>query len=186
MLGDQKLAEAEQQLQPPGATKLSGAVTVRAYLYLRVGAAYVKAKQLPDAKRVFALGVERYPQDPALWLGLGRSLLDVGKPDEAIAALDHSLALSPTAAAHYRLGEAWALKGEGARAIAMLERSLGFTPGLPATLRSEVEQRLKSLQAGAVDAFPVIDGPNGGKIQKRVLSEMAAGLQAATPTKCVD
>lgn len=34
-------------------------------------------------------------------------------------------------------------------------------------------------RVAAVDAFPIVSGPNGGKIPKRVLREMAAGLLGA-------
>jgi fatty-acyl-CoA synthase len=73
--------------------------------------------------------------------------------------------------------------GVGDRAVAFVTRAAAECD--EAVLLAWCRARLAAYKAPqrvvAVDEFPIVNGPNGGKIQKRVLREMAAALLARTP-----
>ncbi|MEZ5650417.1 MAG: AMP-binding protein [Burkholderiaceae bacterium] len=72
--------------------------------------------------------------------------------------------------------------GQGDRAVAFVVPVAGSPTDLPAWeahCRAGLAAFKRPARIVAIDAFPVVNGPNGAKIQKAVLRERAAGLLAA-------
>jgi fatty-acyl-CoA synthase len=73
--------------------------------------------------------------------------------------------------------------GVGDRAVAfVMRRGAEFDEAaLLAWCRAHLAVYKVPQRIVALDAFPIVDGPNGGKVQKRVLRERAAALLAPAP-----
>lgn len=111
-----------------------------------LGFALMEADAAPRAQKAFeraaalegAASVESLAQ-----LGLGRALLAQSQTDAAIAALERALQLDPKSLAHYRLGQAYQARGDGAKARASYKQFLlQVSQGKAA---DDARQRLASL-----------------------------------------
>ena len=66
---------------------------------------------------------EQFPESPLGWFSLGRYLVEVGRFDEAVAALERALEKDPAyAAALLSLGDAYAALEEKEKALDALDR----------------------------------------------------------------
>lgn len=115
-------------------------------LLVTIGLTLLREKQLSDAENTFLDVVQRFPDSAMAYFGLGRTLLDQGKPKEALGHLEQSLSLEPTAVALYRLGKTWQALGDNRKAAAFFEQALAFNPALPAKGRADAETQLKALK----------------------------------------
>jgi tetratricopeptide (TPR) repeat protein len=113
---------------------------------LEIGQTLVKENKLLDAEKMFREVIQRFPDSSVAYLGLGRSLQELGKPKEALPHLEKSLSLEASAGVFYRLGKTWQAIGEKAKAIAMYEKSLAFSPELGKKTRADAEDQLKVLK----------------------------------------
>jgi len=112
-----------------------------------LGFGLLQAKQAAKALAVFEFGCAHFADDAGLRLGLGRSELELGKTDAAVADLQQAVTLAPKLGAQYRLGLALQAKGENAQAIARLREYLA----LPAArenedLAKDAKKRLQALE----------------------------------------
>jgi tetratricopeptide (TPR) repeat protein len=82
-----------------------------------LGFQLLQAKQADKALLVFENARSRFPDDASIYLGYGRSQLELEQVDKAIQSLQHAVALDPTRGAQYRLGIAQQTKGDKDSAI---------------------------------------------------------------------
>lgn len=115
-------------------------------LLVEIGLTLNREKQFADAERVLLAVVQRHPDSAPAYLGLGRSLLEQGKPQDALLSLEKSLQINATAAVHYRLGQTWQALGDNTKAVSSFEQALAFMPPLSAKSRADVEDQLKTLK----------------------------------------
>lgn len=115
-------------------------------LLVEIGLTLNREKQFADAEKVLLAVVQRHPDSAPAYLGLGRSLLEQGKPQDALLSLENSLRIKATAAVHYRLGQTWQALGDSTKAVSAFEQALAFTPALSAKARTDVEEQLKALK----------------------------------------
>jgi tetratricopeptide (TPR) repeat protein len=115
-------------------------------LLVQIGLTLNREKQFADAEKILLAVVQRHPDYAPAYLGLGRSLLEQGKPQDALLSLEKSLQLDATAAVHYRLGQTWQALGDNTKAVSAFEQALAFTPALTAKSREDVEDQLKALK----------------------------------------
>ena len=115
-------------------------------LLVEIGLTLNREKQFADAEQVLLAVVQRHPDSAPAYLGLGRSLLEQGKPQDALLSLEKSLQINATAAVHYRLGQTWQALGDNKKAVASFEQALAFMPPLSAKSREDVEDQLKVLK----------------------------------------
>jgi tetratricopeptide (TPR) repeat protein len=149
LIAPAELQQAESLLQGSVPSANPKYNVVRAYAYLRLGLAHFTAKRFAQAQRVFEAGVARDADDPRLLLMLGRSLVGQGRAADAVPVLMRSAASWLTATAEFRIGEAMALSGDTAGALAHYEAALRSAPALPPALRDEAQSRLKTLRSQA-------------------------------------
>jgi len=111
-----------------------------------LGLALLDDGQAARARKVFERQVAAYPRYAFAHFGLGRVLLEQKELDGAIAALERALQLDPRSRAHYRLGIAYQGKGDAARALAMFQQFLGYSPDGRAAddARKRIEQLTKA------------------------------------------
>ncbi len=115
-------------------------------LLVEIGLTLNREKQFADAEKVLSAVVQRHPDSAPAYLALGRSLLEQGKPQDALLSLENSLRINATAAVHYRLGQTWQALGDNSKAVSAFEQALAFTPALTAKARADVEDQLKALK----------------------------------------
>ncbi len=115
-------------------------------LLVEIGLTLNREKQFADAEKVLLAVVQHHPDSAPAYLGLGRSLLEQGKPQDALLSLEKSLQINATAAVHYRLGQTWQALGDNKKAVASFEQALAFMPPLSAKSREDVEDQLKALK----------------------------------------
>lgn len=115
-------------------------------LLVEIGLTLNREKQFADAEKVLLAVVQRHPDSAPASLGLGRSLLEQGKPQDALLSLENSLRINATAAVHYRLGQTWQALGDTNKAVSAFEQALAFTPALSEKARTDVEKQLKALK----------------------------------------
>jgi len=115
-------------------------------LLVQIGLTLNREKQFADAEKVFLAAVQRHPDAAPAYLGLGRSLLEQGKPQDALLSLEKSLRINATAVVHYRLGQTWQALGDNTKAQSSFEQALAFTPALPAKAHADAETQLKALK----------------------------------------
>jgi cytochrome c-type biogenesis protein CcmH/NrfG len=69
--------------------------------------------------------LDKHPEDEAGWFGLGRALLDLGRPGDAVAPFRRAVELKPDyTAAHRDLGRALLESGESSQAAAVFARAV--------------------------------------------------------------
>lgn len=115
-------------------------------LLVEIGLTLNREKQFADAEQVLLAVVQRHPDSAPAYLGLGRALLEQGKPQDALLSLEKSLQINATAAVHYRLGQTWQALGDNKKAVASFEQALAFMPALSAKSREDAETQLKELK----------------------------------------
>ncbi len=115
-------------------------------LLVEIGLTLNREKQFVDAEKVFLTVIQRHPDAAPAYLGLGRSLLEQGKPQAALLSLENSLRINATAVVLYRLGQTWQALGDNTKAVSSFEQALAFTPALPAKARTDAQAQLKALK----------------------------------------
>ncbi|MBI3346815.1 MAG: tetratricopeptide repeat protein [Burkholderiales bacterium] len=90
----------------------------------RLGFEFMEQKNLPKARGIFEALQRDYPAHAAGPYGLGRVLVEMGQPDEAVKALERARALegAERMPIDHRLGQALIAKGDKAAAKIALER----------------------------------------------------------------
>jgi cytochrome c-type biogenesis protein CcmH/NrfG len=69
--------------------------------------------------------LEKDPDDSVNWFGLGRALIDLGRPVEAVDALQHAVTLEPEhTAAHRDLGRALLESGRAMEAAELFAHAI--------------------------------------------------------------
>jgi tetratricopeptide (TPR) repeat protein len=115
-----------------------------------LGLARIEQRQSADAERVFRRALALDGQYGPAHFGLGRSLLDQQRVDEAIVALKRSIDTDAHSRAHYRLGLAYEAKGQRDLARAMYQAYLRYRP--QGTQSDDARARLKTL--APIASFP--------------------------------
>lgn len=106
--------------------------------------------------------LEREPDDPTSWFGLGRTLLDLERWDEAVEAFEGALERDPRyTAAHRDLGRALLGAGRAGDAAGVLREARGLAreTGDLQTLR-EMEVFLRRAEAVLGEASPARGAPS--------------------------
>jgi tetratricopeptide (TPR) repeat protein len=138
--------DAEAILAAVPASSSEDLQTVHSYLYVVLGGTLLMEKQFADAQRVFEAGTKRFPEMPEIITGLGRSLYEQSKFDEAIVYLERANTKLQSAKSLYRLGLAWQASGNRPKASALMQQALAAVPSLPSDLRKDAEVKLKSIK----------------------------------------
>ena len=103
--------------------------------YVNLSHAYRELKQPAEAVRVARRGLEQLGDEFELHDALGVALGDLGRYDEAIAALRRATAINPNDTnSNFNLGVCLLAAGRENEALAALERSLILQPTFPETL----------------------------------------------------
>lgn len=111
-----------------------------------IGHAQINEKKFADAEKIFREVTQRFPDAVHGYFGLGKTLQEQGKAKEAIPHLEKAMTIDASAGIFYRLGKAWQMLGDKAKALAAFEKALNFKPELPKKTKSEVEDLIKSLK----------------------------------------
>ena len=100
-------------------------------MFVNLGAAYRKAKQLKQAQEAYETAIKLKPELAEAHFNLGKVLFDLRDADAAISVSKKCIALSPTMAeAHINLGNAYKLKNEPAAALAAYEEAKRLAPNM--------------------------------------------------------
>lgn len=145
-LYDEEFAKASAGALAANTDNNTTLVKLQRDLLVQIGLTLNREKQFADAEKILLAVVQRHPDSAPAYLGLGRSLLEQGKPQDALLSLEKSLQLDATAAVHYRLGQTWQALGDNTKAVSAFEQALAFTPALTAKSREDVEDQLKALK----------------------------------------
>jgi tetratricopeptide (TPR) repeat protein len=95
-----------------------------------------KPPRLAEAQRVMDFAAVRFPRSELFRRGQGR-----------VAHFESALAIRPQPGAHYRLAQVAEKLGDTARAITHYEKTLRFSSGVPRSVLSDANERLKTLGA---------------------------------------
>lgn len=115
-------------------------------ILVTIGLTLLREKELSDAEKTFLEVIQRFPDSETAYFGIGRTLLEQGKPKEALVHLEQSLSLKPTAVAWYRLGKTWQALGDNTKAVTSYEQALAFSPALSSKARGDAEEQLNALK----------------------------------------
>ncbi len=114
-----------------------------------VGQAYFYKKDYPHALEHFQAALELKPDFPFAAHWLGKTLLEMGKPDQAISALENAMTQTPAAVFLLDLGRAYAQAGRFKEAETTLKKAacLATDDALQKDILSE-QQRLRDKLRG--------------------------------------
>lgn len=109
----------------------------------------------PEAALAPAAAAARLaPADPGLRLAHARIAADLGRYDEAIAAIEEGIADCPeTAALHHALGQVYAARGWHAEAQAAYAHAAMLEPDSPVYLRAQARQLAEADEARAIEVM---------------------------------
>jgi len=116
-------------------------------LLSNIGHAQFNEKKFANAEKIFRELTQRFPDAVHGYFGLGKTLQEQGKAKEAIPHLEKALTVDASAGIHYRLGKAWQMLGDKAKALSAFEKALMFKPELSKKIKSEVEDIIKTLKS---------------------------------------
>lgn len=122
---------------------------------LQLADAYYDVHRLPAAESSYALGVTLDSTNSAAWRRLGWVRYSLHRPEEAIPALERSIALADTNYyAHYDLGLARAELGQWAAADSSFQAAerIDSTSGYPAVQRARALTALRRYDEARVEA----------------------------------
>lgn len=111
-----------------------------------IGHALINEKKYAESEKIFREVTQRFPEAVHGYFGLGKALLEQGKPKEALPNFEKSMVIDASAVILYRIGKAWQALGDKAKAIAAFEKALSFKPDLTKKARSDAEDQLKALK----------------------------------------
>ncbi len=148
-LAEERHADAERRvLGYPGSEQreLRG---VWKDLLTAVGFTHLSAKppRLDQAQRVFEQAAARFPRDELFLRGLGRVAQEQGRLTQAAELFERAIAIKPQPGAHYRLAQVAEKLGDVSRAITHYEKTLRFPRGVPRSILTDANERLKALQS---------------------------------------
>jgi tetratricopeptide (TPR) repeat protein len=106
-----------------------------------------KPPRLAEAQRVMDFAAVRFPRSELFRRGQGRVAQEQGRYEAAAAHFESALAIRPQPGAHYRLAQVAERLGDTARAITHYEKTLRFSSGVPRSVLSDANERLKTLGA---------------------------------------
>jgi tetratricopeptide (TPR) repeat protein len=113
--------------------------------WISLGFACLNEKEPEQARKVFETVVARYPDVGYGYHGLGRSLYDLKRYDEAIPWFEKALAMNPRLGSHYRLALIFKEKGDRARAIEYVRAFQKDVPNPQAQTQSDLKKLMKEL-----------------------------------------
>jgi tetratricopeptide (TPR) repeat protein len=114
-----------------------------------IGFSLLTDEQPQKAEGIFVKFTTEFPALAAGYHGLGRSHLDQGRIDEAISLFKKALQIDSTIGSQYRLGIAYAKKGESEMAIKCYEEFLALTTSRDKKAIEDAKDRLEELKKKA-------------------------------------
>ncbi len=96
--------------------------------YNDLGAFYHRRGRYAEAETQFLTITKLVPDSPRAYASLGGIYHMLGRYDEAIAMLNKSLAIKPTAQAYTNLGTLYSFQGRYAEAVPMMENAVKLNP----------------------------------------------------------
>jgi len=145
-LQDEKPAAAEAALLAVQAGSDEALQALHREMLMATGGAWVQAKKLADAERVYQEVARRFPDSAQGVYGLALVQQERGRPAEAIPLLEKALATEQRGQFYYRLGQCWQALNDKAKAIAAFEKALNFRPAPHKKMRADIEEQLKALR----------------------------------------
>lgn len=150
-LAEERFADADRLLMSFGGSDDRAVRAVWQDQLAGLGFRYLSGKppRLDDAGRVFAFAAERSPRNELFRRGLGRVAQEQGRWQDAAQHFEQALAIRSQPGAHYRLAQVAEKLGDSARAITHYEKTLRAPRGVPRSVLSDANERLKALQSAA-------------------------------------
>ena len=145
-LHDGRLAQAESAVGSVAIPAELDAADIQRDLMVNIGNSYLRGGQAADGRRVYEAMTRRYPAESTAWLGLGRSLQEQGRLDDALPILEKAFALQPDAVPLLRIAQIHQARGDREKAIAYLERAVAFRPALSGRQMEDARARLQALR----------------------------------------
>ena len=106
-------------------------------VYKLLGVVYASTHKVTKAAKAFAIAAEKIPSDPSIYANLCNCLTLDGQFDDAVAAGQRAVALSPGSSdAHYNLADAFKLKGDLGGAVAHYRKTVEISPDVAAAHNS--------------------------------------------------
>lgn len=143
---DDKIAKAEAAVLAMPVSANEQVADAQRDLINNLGLHYLNEKKYADSERLYREALKRFPDSDGAMYGLARVHQEQGKHREAIAAMEHVLALNPRAGAHYRIGQSLLALGDKAKAVAAYEKALAYKTGLTSKMKADAEDQLKALK----------------------------------------
>jgi hypothetical protein len=163
-------------------------------IWRMMGDALFEQRLYNDSVEAYGKALEYDPYALKSWTGMGRVLLELGRPAKAAEAFKNSIRLDPGDADLYALlGDAWAANGSYDDAIVNYQRALAINPRITGVsekilFSEEAQAGLQSTSDTVPDTLPVAE-PTGSTVLQndtpsvvRTEAEQApASPQAAFP-----
>ncbi len=145
-LYDGEFAKAEEQIAQVRKPEQKDQLRFYRNSWSNIGFTYLRDEQPASAQRVFTRYTKEFPEDARGYHGLGRSLYDQNKVDEAIPLLEKALALDKNIGSQYRLGLAYERKGDKQKAIKYLEEFVAMGPRGNTKAFEDAKEKLEDLK----------------------------------------
>jgi tetratricopeptide (TPR) repeat protein len=115
-------------------------------ILVKLAALRLKQKKLSESYRLYSEIRTRFPASDAGLYGVARSLQEQGKHAQAIDLFQRALLVSDRAPTRYRLGVSLQATNDKAQAIDEFKKAREIGIGLPRSMRTDIEERLKTLR----------------------------------------
>lgn len=126
----ERLLYAGRRADSDTAWQKARAVAPSADTYKREGAAFANLHQWPRAEQAFRDGIAKFPDDRDMPALLGETLLNAGRPADAVVVLQAEAARRPRSSRlQSALGRAWLRSGQIDKGVAALHESVTLEPG---------------------------------------------------------
>jgi len=141
-----------------------------------------------EAISQFEAGIEAFPENHALHLNLGITLLGLGEFDRARTTFERAVTLEPEhPSAHFFLGQIYAQEGQNAAAILALGTSLGFDN--QANRMSAAANIIKSIMDASLslmdDGTPIVVLPLDAAVNASTLEQFSSRISLHYSTSVV-
>ena len=97
--------------------------------YNNLAGFYYQQRRFAKAEPLYRRVIELTPENALGYLNLGSMYVLMGRYDEAVAQLEHSLAIKPTPVGYTNLGSAYFYQGRYSDAVAMADKAVSQQPG---------------------------------------------------------
>ncbi len=145
-LYDGEFTGAEEQLAQVVKPKEKDELRYYRNSWSNIGFTYLRDEQPVSAQRVFTRFTLEFPEDARAYHGLGRSLYDQNKVDEAIPMFEKAVSIDKNVGSQYRLGLAYEKKGDTQKAIKYLEEFVAMGPRGNTKAFDDAKERLEDLK----------------------------------------